>query len=91
MKMLKRAHCSKTLSTRSQVSGVGGAAEKMNIERPTSNFEWEKMKKQKESLLQHSNTPYPQELVASDLDFTISSWVNQSLVLCTNTSKATNQ
>jgi hypothetical protein len=58
MKMLKRAHCSKTLSTRSQVSGVGGAAEKMNIERPTSNFEWEKMKKQtydlEERLLEYS-------------------------------------
>ena len=28
------------------MSGVGGAAEKMNIERPTSSFEWKKMKKQ---------------------------------------------
>ena len=58
MKMLKRAHCSKALSTRFEVSGVGGAAEKMNIERPTSNIEWEKMKKQtydlEERLLEYS-------------------------------------
>jgi hypothetical protein len=53
MKMLERA-----LSTGFQVSGVGGTAEKMNIERPTSNFEWEKMKKQtydlEERLLEYS-------------------------------------